>query len=308
MPQAEWIEATRSPHFWMGFFPAVLVTVTSFIALFRALSHLRIITDTPTSLIRSASQGYAELHGITRMMDGEPIIAPLSGLRCVWYRFTVEEKTEGKGEWRLVENGTSTAIFHLDDGTGRCIVDPDGADVTPSITQHWRGNSRRPGGLSHERGFWDEFARSGRYRYEESRIDEGSPLFAIGYLQGLASGDPGTVNDRVRQLVRRWKQDQAALKKRFDEDRDGLISSQEWEVALQLAEREVLTNWEEPAREAELNLIRKPPDGRPFVLSTIPEQKLIQGYRQRAWLSGAFFLLFGTAAVWALYLRYIANG
>ncbi|MFM8223869.1 MAG: hypothetical protein ACKOJF_33630, partial [Planctomycetaceae bacterium] len=41
-------------------------------------------------------------HGITRMMEGEPIIAPLSGLRCVWYRFTVEEKTEGKGEWRLV--------------------------------------------------------------------------------------------------------------------------------------------------------------------------------------------------------------
>ena len=75
-----------------------------------------------------------------------------------------------------------------------------------------------------------------------------------------------------------------------------------------LAEREVLANWEEPAREAELNLIRKPPDGRPFVLSTIPEQKLIKGYRQRAWLSGVVFLLFGTAAVWALYLRYLANG
>ena len=308
MSQAEWIEATRSPHFWMGFLPALLVTVTSLIALFRALSHLRIIADTPTSLIRSAPQGYAELHGIARMMDGEPILAPLSGLRCVWYRFTVEEKTEGKGEWRLVENGTSTAIFHLDDGTGRCIVDPDGADVTPSITQNWRGNSRRPGGLSHERGFWDEFARSGRYRYQESRIDEGSPLFAIGFLQGLASGDPGTVNERVRQLVRRWKQDQTALKQRFDRDSDGIISPEEWEVALQQAEREVLANWEEPAHEAELNLIRKPPDGRPFVLSTVSEQKLTKAYRQRAWLSGGVFLLFGTAGAWALYLRYLADG
>jgi hypothetical protein len=57
-----------------------------------------------------------------------------------------------------------------------------------------------------------------------------------------------------------------------------------------------------------MNLIRKPPDGRPFVLSTVSELKLIKTYRQRAWLSGGVFLLFGTAGAWALYLRYLADG
>lgn len=308
MSYQEFIRATQLPHFWLGMLPAVLVAGSSFAALFRNLTHLRLIADTPASLIRSAAQGYVELQGTTRMMDGEPIIAPLSGQRCVWFRYRVEEKSGDKNEWRVVEQGLSEAIFHVSDGTGRCIVDPGGAEVIPSSTRHWRGNSRRPDALPHAAGFWDQFVTAGPYRFTESLIEEGVPIYIIGFLQGLASADPGTTNDAVRQLVRRWKQDPAALRRRFDTDGDGVISPAEWEFALGVAEKTVMLNWHEAPREVELNLIRKPEDGRLFLLSTVSEQALVRRYRRRALLSAALFLLFGTIAAWALYLRYFPPG
>ena len=120
---------------------AALFTLASLLGLFRSLMRMRLIADTPVSLIRSAPQGYVELQGITRMMEGQPIISPLSGERCVWYRYTVEEKTDSKNEWKTIERKQSTAIFHLDDGTGRCIVDPEGAEVVAATTRHWRGDT-----------------------------------------------------------------------------------------------------------------------------------------------------------------------
>ncbi len=55
------------------------------------LHNARTIQDIPTAKARSAHQGYVELEGVGRLMDGAPIIAPLSGLPCVWYRYRIEE-------------------------------------------------------------------------------------------------------------------------------------------------------------------------------------------------------------------------
>ena len=57
----------------------------------RNLCVVRLIEDTPAAKIRSAPQGYVEIEGIGRMMDGPPIIAKVSGLPCVWYRYKIEE-------------------------------------------------------------------------------------------------------------------------------------------------------------------------------------------------------------------------
>ena len=43
----------------------------------RHVSHIRLIEDTPTAKIRSAPQGYVELEGTGKLMDGPPIIAKL---------------------------------------------------------------------------------------------------------------------------------------------------------------------------------------------------------------------------------------
>ena len=57
----------------------------------RLVSHIRLVEDTPTAKIRSAPQGYVELEGVGKLMDGPPIIAKLSGLPCVWFRYKIEE-------------------------------------------------------------------------------------------------------------------------------------------------------------------------------------------------------------------------
>ncbi len=306
MPYPEFIRDLQSPHFWMGFFPAILVAGSAFRALFRNLSHLRWIADTPASLIRSASQGQVELEGVTQMMEGTPIIAPLSGERCVWYCYTVEEKTAGKDKWRIVERGTSESIFHLDDGTGRCIIDPDGAEVIPSITHHWRGHSRRPGAPPSRRNCWDWLFDRGDFRYSESRVAEGVPLYAMGYLKSLGSADSGTLDDAIRKLIRRWKQDPDAMHRHFDADGDGLISPAEWEIARHVAEQEAMLESRDTPHPTEMNLLGKPEAGRPFLLSTEPEHTLKHRYRRRALLSAAVFLTVGTAAAWALSLRYFS--
>lgn len=41
--------------------------------------------DMPTALLRSAAQGYNEFKGKANLLPGEPIIAPLTKLSCIWY-------------------------------------------------------------------------------------------------------------------------------------------------------------------------------------------------------------------------------
>ena len=57
---------------------------------FTGLHRYRLIEDVPTAKVRSAHQGYVELIGRAVMMDGEPIVAPLSQLQNTRFRIAVE--------------------------------------------------------------------------------------------------------------------------------------------------------------------------------------------------------------------------
>ena len=57
---------------------------------FILLARARLMEDTPLSLIRSAAQGYVELQGTARTLPGPPIVAPLSGGRCCWWRYRID--------------------------------------------------------------------------------------------------------------------------------------------------------------------------------------------------------------------------
>ena len=117
---------------------SLFVTLGTILALgsgwmaYAMLVRKRVLQDTPTALIRSASQGYIELQGHADLLDGDPIIAPLSLRTCVWYRHKVEEKNRtysgsgSRSNWHTVDSGISDSLFCLVDPTGRCAVDPDG--------------------------------------------------------------------------------------------------------------------------------------------------------------------------------------
>lgn len=62
--------------------------------------------------------------------------SPLTGERCVYYRYTVEQWRRsrvtgvgGDGFWELSERDEAILEFYIDDGTGRAIVAPARAHV-----------------------------------------------------------------------------------------------------------------------------------------------------------------------------------
>jgi len=275
---------------------------------FGALHRSRLFADLPTSKLRSAAQGYIELEGHVRMMPGEPVYAPLSGLPCVWYRYSVEQTGKdingNRGYWDRVECGVSEAIFHLEDGTGICVVDPDGAEVTPSVTLRWQGDSPRPLHAPKHTGFWAGLFSFGAYRYTECRLDDCDAVYAVGQFIRVGEAEPAGLGEATRDLLALWKRDRGGLLQRFDGNRDGKIDLEEWEKIRRAAEREVLATWGERHSEPDTGLLKKPPHGRPYVISAVAQNHLIASYRSQARLGIAGFFTLGLGLAWAVSQRF----
>jgi hypothetical protein len=295
MGVSDWLAAAGERDIWLL---AWLSAAAAALCLWRGFSHLshgRAIADRPTSHIRSAAQGYVELEGRAWMMPGEPIIAPLSGRRCVWYRYRLERKDResGDSDWQTLDEGTSTAIFEIEDETGRCVVDPEDAEVLPPIHLSWRGLYPRPGSLPRgRRSLWDALFPGGPYRYTESRIPEGEWLFVAGQFTGVGGGDCSP-EEETRDLLADWKRDKAALLRRFDANKDGDIDLDEWEAARKAARNEVLQRRGSAAHPIELNVLGKPRNGSRFLISALPQDHLA---RRHMWLGLAWLTGFLVAA------------
>lgn len=269
-------------QYWFLLAASTSLALVGFYLAFRSWRRLRLIEDTATAKVRSAHQGYLELEGMGRLMDGEPVIAPLSSTYCLWWRFKVEEKqTHGDNDsWRVTRQGVSDNLFHLEDETGRCVVDPEGAEVIGEDKRVWLDDS-------------------GEYRYTESLILIGQPLYVIGEFRSMNPAEQYNAADITRDLIRSWKQDQAALLKRFDGNRDGQIDEKEWQLVRKVAEVQAQKEFQQRAQQPQVHLLAKPTDGeRPFILSVHPQHKLTRRYRLWATAALAGFFLFGSAAVW----------
>lgn len=278
------------------------VTIGMFVQCFRKLHHANLMRDIPTSRIRSAAQGYVELEGTGRLMPGQPIVCPLSGSHCLWWKYSVHrrEKRGKTSSWRAVHSGTSDDLFYLDDGSDVCVIDPDGAQIIPTRSYTWHGNSAKP----------DRGPRAGspllggEYRYHEQLILAGGPLYAIGNFrtqQARSESDPGS---RARELLVAWKQDQAGLLKRFDTNNDGQIDAREWEAARRVAhmqaEREYAQN--PPKVLPALNIMSRSVD-QPYLISGVSQAQLT---RRSLWEAGAYFCAFlvvGSGFVWLLFTQ-----
>lgn len=255
---------------------------------FRSLARKRLAEDTPTTLLRSAALGYVEISGTARVFDGERIHAPLTGRECSWYSYKVERRergSEGNSRWRTVDEGTSTGLFMLDDGTGTCAVDPEHAEVTPSVTNVWFGRSATPPRLTKQRHWLWRLVMTDRYRYTEKLIEIGQPIYALGFLR--THGGAATPVDHsadVATLLREWKADRASLLQRYDRNGDGEIDLAEWAQARRDAEAEVRAarsdrNLAPPA----VDVLSKPPaGGQPFVLSARSEADHMRGHNWAA--------------------------
>lgn len=286
------------------------VTVASLVTLrvgYRSLAHKRLIEDTPTTLLRSAAQGSIEVSGIARLFDGERIFAPLTGRECCWYRYAIERRQRddrGRTRWTRVESGVSPHLFMLDDGTGTCAVDPDGANVVPSVRNGWRGNSRIPPRLSAKPGgFMRLYGHE--YRYTEELLEIGKPLYALGFLRthgGAAT--PADQGAETAARLRAIKSDRATLLQRYDTDRNGEIDLREWEQARRDAEAETRAAHATTAPlPLAVDVLARPPDaGQPFLLSAELESRLRQRHAAASlgWLAlGACLAIIGALGLLA---------
>lgn len=282
--------------FWLSIIAISGFCLTAFYRMTRWFQQGQLMANIPTAKIRSAAQGYVELSGTAKLMDGPIIVSPLTGKSCVWYRYTIEERahTRGRGgksdsSWHVVERGRSDALFLLEDQTGQCVIDPDDADVTIGHNKTWHKRHVSP-----------------PRRYNEQLIRAGDPLYAIGFFKTVANIEQQQTRQQVAQVLNQWKQDPGQLLHQFDLDRNGQIDSDEWEQARQTAEREVHSQHGLQAKEAPLNVMMSSDvSDQAYILSSEPEAVLIKQYRQRALKSMLLFFMLGSLTIWALNTRVI---
>ena len=256
-----------------------LMALVSLFAWYSALRRLRVISDTPTSRIGSAAQGYVELIG-----RGKPGAVPLTSklrvLPCLWYRWKVEERN-AKNEWRTVDKGESGDYFVLHDDSGECVVDPERAEI---ITKHC-----------------DEWINGG-YRYTEWKLIQDDYLYVLGEFKTVGGSSTTLTQDElVKQVLSEWKLDNADLLQRFDLDNNGVLDMREWMLARSAAKREAEKRLDQARAEPDKNFLLKPPDGRLFLISNLDQNKLELRYKLWAWMHIVIF--FGSLITLAWLIR-----
>lgn len=258
---------------WDGILAATLAL--GLLAWHWSLRRQRAVTDTPTSRIASAAQGYVELVGIGQAPPDLPVYSPTHHLPCLWYRYRAYVRDNDK--WRQTESDESISPFLLDDGSGRCLVDPTGADIVAS---------RR------------ETYISGDHKVEEEILLAGDRLYALGDFAS-AGGGHVRFDERAElgRILAEWKEDQADLLERFDLDGDGRIDDREWQLARQAARREMAAQRHEALNQPVSHFLNPPRHGRPHLIASVPPETLAKHYRLRTRLHGsaAFASLIGLA-------------
>ncbi len=295
------IQALSQEQFGLVLLVLAVFTGVGFFLWKKSFQHARVMEDMPRSKVRSAAQGFVELSGIQHPLGGTPLSAPLTGSACTWWDYKIEKREStrsSKGQestsWVTVEKDTSVGFFHLRDETGEILVNPMGADVTPSLQRVWNGDARRPNGDSLSRF---GASQKGRYRYTERIMRPGELIYALGHFETW-SNVPGTKerSKKRSEILAGWKKDADELVRRFDVDGDGRVDEDEWESAREAAQTLVEEQAAEAAMKPDVDILMKPEEDHPFILSTKSQDELAKVYRWKA-VGGLVLFLAGLAAV-----------
>jgi hypothetical protein len=263
---------------------------------FSRMRRDRAVADTPLVRVRSAAQGYVKVVGRAQPPSGTPAAAPLSRRPCVWWDFRVDEEQgrdqKGRANWVNVERGTSVEPFALVDDDAQCLVGPVEAEVTPTVSNSWYGESPRPSGPPPSVS-----VGRGHFRYLERLLAVDAHLCVVGAFR--SQSETGDVSTAIAAKLHEWKQDQKTLLARFDADHDGVLNAAEWEMARAAAVKECQAqNLGSPI--ARVSVISQPTDGRPFMIAPMTPDRLERREKFRAW----GYFVFGFACIlvcaWAL--------
>ena len=271
--------------------------------IYQTFQRFRFISDTPTSRIASAPQGYIELNGLGEQLPGAVITSPFSGRSCIWYHCIVEKRKQVNrhNTWVEESNEKSDQIFKLEDESGHCLVDPEDARVIPTENEVWYGSNLQSKNLPFKnRGwFFNRIGGMGKYRFTEKLIPIAEPVYVIGRLKTVTRNiNEQTLKQQTEKMLRTWKMQPERFLRKFDLDKNGKIAGKEWQVIREHAERKVLEMHQTQAE----NVISKPEEpNQPFIVSAIPEETLLK--QKRISLAIYFSLFFLFLYVWLLMIK-----
>jgi hypothetical protein len=261
-----------------------LALVIALWAWWHTLMSARTLGNMPAARIADAAQGYTRLAGRGRLLEGrQRVFEPGTGLPCLWYR--VSYRNGHKSDlWASSTFDESDASFVLDDGSGAvCAVDPEGA--TMLVRRH--------------KVEYEEDGANLEYWY----LLPGDQIYVLGQFTTVGNINPDLETHRqIGELLELWKAERAQLLRRFDLDGDGQLSQQEWELARAAARREVERNQREALGAAQAHVMRKPNDGRPYLISDRDPAALARRFRFWAIAHGAVFIA-AIAALTQLHVR-----
>ena len=272
---------------------SALLCLSSLPVGFYFIRHGRIMQDTPTSKIRSASQGFAELKGHARSIDDKPLRAPGTGTDCVWYDFKAEEQQDTgwfntrnrNDKWITISQDRSPFSFYIDDGTGVCAIDPDAATVKAKSTKVWT---------------------QGNYRYTESRIDEREKIYCLGQFEtNQGPSRHRVIKESARVALNQLKKDRNELLRKFDNNGDGEIDLDEWNVARSAARAQAEKEVDDDYEPTQHHVLVKPFDRKnPFIVSCFDEDELTTRYRLYSVGSFLTFFTTGTYSIIMIVIRW----
>ncbi|MCK9573438.1 MAG: E3 ubiquitin ligase family protein, partial [Candidatus Omnitrophica bacterium] len=207
------------------------------------------IENIPTSTIRGLALGLVELIG--KAKKEKLLKSPFTGTDCVLYRYTVEryEKRGKSSRWVTVADGdTFYCPFWINDGTGQMLVFPKNAELMLPIdyefTSGWFKSMpsslvdfMRNNGISYK-----SFLGNYQMRFREWYITEGQDVYVLGTANKTNNKTNDFMKNRNETLNKRLGElkEDAVFMKEADADKDGNISQEEWSVAVNKVEREIL--------------------------------------------------------------------
>ncbi len=250
-----------------------LVALISLLAWLSALKRRNFLVSIPVAKIVSAAQGYLQLAGRGRPLEGAPLYSP-SGAPCLWYRTQVRERpVRSHINYRdLLEiffaligadahtiRDESSDPFILDDGTGRCtVMDIEQAEMLCSNkTTRWTISTTTT----------------------EWRFNLNEPLYVLGDFKTIdAHTFEFNARAEVSNLLAEWKKDPVSLNKRFDLDGNNQLNEKEWNLARSAARRAVEKERDESLSQPAAHFIHSPASGEVYLISNISPAKLAFRY------------------------------
>jgi len=247
----------------------------------------RLIKDTPTSKIRSAAQGFVELEGIAAQSNTVSP-SPLTQRPCIWFEYRIERRTDsGKNQsWRTISSNRHPGPIVVDDTTGICFVRLGNARVYGGLKNTWYGASSFPSSLSVDRR--ESFLQMGNYRYTETIIAPGSPIYAMGHFSTRHPVESFQHDQVVKQTISKWKQQYDKLLERFDRNNDGELDEKEWKLVRMAANLEAEDHYAEQLEKSAVHTLDKK-SGLPMIVATEDQRHLGRKFRIYSFLFVAIF-------------------